>query len=1212
MAPVHIGRYRIIEELGRGGMGVVYRGEDPVLERQVAIKVLPPKKLTQKAVDRFLREAKTAARLDSPYIVKIHDIGEVDEIHFIVMEFVEGQTLGEILSDDEAPGSQALEERLRIFWQVLQAVRYAHDNGVIHRDLKPDNIMVTSAGQVKVMDFGLAFFEGSHSLTEVGQVMGTAAYVSPEQALGRLTDPRTDIYSLGVILFEMVTGRWPFSASNPLEMFRKVAEAPPPSPRDFNSSVPLSLEMIILRSLRKDPEDRYQNLTEFIADFEHFLKRSSLRVELPESGPPSFEAPSSPPVTLEPAAWKAPPARPPAPVFPAPGPALKAPLEATRADLQVDSPKPLPRPFSPAAPPLGTALPQAPMGVSLPTPPRPAEHDPVSEALGYPVAGTAAPEASPTPPTPATPPFPASQPAAGRATATYQPYIQSPTGSIASTSWMANVRQEQVTGRIDQLMDRLRDDEAQQNRLLAERPEATRTVCARCGAENPSERKLCAECGEVLSPSHFVVDREARTHMESGLSLYRNGRYKEAIFEFLQALSRDEDMGEAHLYLGRAYLETEEFGRARESLERAVELMEDSADPYLGLADFFQRTDQPEQVISTLHGALDRDPADANTRCRLAFLYHEHGRLDAAIDQYLQAIAHHPEHLEANRQLGLILAASDRLDEAIPFLEQACLLDPRDPHTHSLLARLYARRRHYSHAQQALRMAIQLDARDASLRADLAAVYQAQNQDHLAAQELQEALELDRGNRDASLRLAQLLERHGNTAEAVRRLDQALEFHPQDLQIHRQLGELHMRSGRLDDALSHFEEVVKLDPASAELHHRLGRIYLKKRYDEQSVQAYRKAVELHPVNPEFREDLAMAYYCSGQLPSAIHELSKASRLDYTNASYPKALGMLHVEQGEYEEAVRDLKRSLELAPADAQAHGMLGQALARQGLTNLAIAEYERALDLDPDLYLLHLSMARAYAQAGRHERAVESFRKFLARVGNQEKTRMLGEAYVDMGRSYLANNNPARAAEVFQAALQRNPRDARALHGLAEVALARKDYAKAQRWLDRALQAEPRNCELKITQARIQGMQGHWGNAVTLMQEALQDNPRRPDLHEELGRVLRKAGRFQDAVDVFRRAARIFPDQEGYFLWLTGRVQFRQDLFAEAAWSYRKALETMQHDWRIHADLGKACASLVQMDEAAAAFEKALELAPEDEVPRLRKMASRLASVQG
>lgn len=1202
MAPVHIGRYRIIEELGRGGMGVVYRGEDPVLERQVAIKILPPKKLTQKAVDRFLREAKTAARLDSPYIVKIHDIGEVDEIHFIVMEFVEGQTLGEILSKEEAPGSKALEERLRIFWQVLQAVRYAHENGVIHRDLKPDNIMVTSAGQVKVMDFGLAFFEGSHSLTEVGQVMGTAAYVSPEQALGRLTDPRTDVYSLGVILFEMVTGRWPFSASNPLEMFRKVAEAPPPSPRDFNSSVPLSLEMIILRSLRKDPEDRYQGLGEFIADFEHFLKRSSLHVELPGSGPPAFEAPSSPPVTLEPASWKAPtsiPPPPPTPVFPAPGPALRAPLEATRAEAPVEPPKPHPRAFSPAAPPLAIALPRAPIEASPPPPPRPAERDPVSEALGYPVAGATASEA---------PPAPTAAPSAPQTSSTYHPFIQGPTGGIASSSWMANVRQEQVTGRIDQLMDRLRDDEAQQSRLLAERPEVNRTVCARCGAENPSERKLCVECGEVLSPSHFVVDREARTHMESGLGLYRNGRYKEAIFEFLQALSRDEELGEAHLYLGRAYLETEEFGRARESLERAVELMEDSADPYLGLADFFQRTEQPDQVLSTLHAALDRDPADSNTRCRLAFLYHEHGRIDAAIDQYHQAIAHQPEHLEANRQLGLILAASDRLDEAIPFLEQACLLDPRDPHAHSLLARLYARRRRYSHAQQALRMAIQLDTRDASLRADLAAIYQAQNQDHLAAQELQEALELDRGNRDASLRLAQLLERHGSTSEAVRRLDKALEFHPRDLQIHRQLGELHMRSGRLDDALRHFEEVVKLDPASAELHHRLGRIYLKKRYDEQSVQAYRKAVELHPVNPEFREDLAMAYYCSGQLPSAIHELSKASRLDYTNASYPKALGMLHVEQGDYEEAVRDLKRSLELAPADAQAHGMLGQALARQGLTNLAIAEYERALDLDPDLYLLHLSMARAYAQAGRHERAVESFRKFLARVGNQEKTRMLGEAYVDMGRSYLANNNPARAAEVFQAALQRNPQDARALHGLAQVAVARKDYARAQRWLDRALEAEPRSSELRITQARIQGLQGHWGNAVTLMQEALQDDPRRPELHEEMGRVLRKAGRFQDAVDVFRRAAQIFPDQEGYFLWLTGRVQFRQDLFGEAAWSYRKALETMHHDWRIHADLGKACASLAQMDEAARAFQKAMELAPEEEVPRLRKMAGRLS----
>lgn len=1192
MGPVHIGRYRIIEELGRGGMGVVYRGEDPVLERQVAVKILPPKKLTQKAIDRFMREAKTAARLDSPHIVKIHDIGAVDEIHFIVMEFVEGKTLGDLLADGQVPDQAKLEERLRIFWQVLQAVRYAHENGVIHRDLKPDNIMVNPQGQVKVMDFGLAFFEGSHSLTEVGQVMGTAAYVSPEQAVGKVTDARTDIYSLGVILFEMCTGRWPFEATNPLEMFRKVAESPPPSPRDFNTNVPLSLEMIILRALRKNPEDRYGKIAEFMAELEHFLKRSSFQVDRSDATrAPSYEAPPrTPEISMEPGQWKAP-ATPKPPAYPTPGPQLRAPIEATKADTapppskRPEAPtlpdKP-PRAFSPAAPPLVNPVPP-------PAPPREREHDPVSEALGLPTSSL-----PPTPP-------PAKAPG-------FQPYVQGPAGGIASTSWMQNVKQEQVS-RIDRLMDRLRDDEQQQNRLLEEDPRAAKTVCARCGSENPVERKLCADCGEVLSPSHFLVDREARTHMEAGLTLYRNGQYKESIFEFLQALSRDEDMGDAHLYLGRAYLELAEHGRARESLEKAVDLLPDSPDPYLALADFYGRTEQPDQVIATLHHALDREPADANTRCRLAFLYHERNRIDAAIDQYRLAIGADPDHLEANRQLGLILAAADRVDEAIPYLEQACRLDPRDPHTHSLLARFYARRRRYGQAQQVLRTAIQLDTRDASLRAEMAALYQAQNQDHLAAQELKEALDLDRGNRDASVRLAQLLDRHGRPQEAVRRLEEALQYHPQDLQIHRHLGELHMRAGELDHALKHFEEVVKLDPASAELHQRLGRIYLKKRYDQKSVDAYRKAVEQEKSNPEYREDLGMAYYCAGQLPLAVQELSKASLLDYSNPEYPKALGMLHAEMGDYEESVRQLKRSLELSPIDAQAHGMLGRALAGQGLTNLAIAEYERALDLDSDLYLLHLYLARAYAQAGRHDRAVDSFRKFLARVGNQEDARMLGEAYVDMGRSYLAARDYTRAAEVFQAALQRNGRDSRALHGLARVALARRDFARAQDWLDRAMMAEPRNTDFKLTLARLRADQERWGDAVQVLRDAVSQEPHKPELHEELGRALRKAGRVDDAAEVFRRAAQAFPDKAGHFSWLYGRLLFRKSEFVEAAFYYRKALDLEPHDWRIYVDLGKACASMFQMDQAAEAFQQALEWAPADEKPKLKKVAARLAA---
>lgn len=275
MGTIYVGRYKVIEELGRGGMGVVYRGVDPVLERTVAIKVLPPKKMNAKSVERFLREAKTAARLDSPYIVKIHDIGQVDDIHFIVMEYVEGHSLSDMIEFEEVPSPEESEKRLKIFRQVLEAVKYAHDNGVIHRDLKPDNIMINKSGNVKVMDFGLAFFSGQHNLTEVDQVMGTASYASPEQAAGKITDERTDIYSLGVILFELLTGRWPFDANTPLEMFRKVVEMPAPSPRIYNKDISPLLETMILRCLRKKPEERFQDVSEMIESLDLYLNKEA-------------------------------------------------------------------------------------------------------------------------------------------------------------------------------------------------------------------------------------------------------------------------------------------------------------------------------------------------------------------------------------------------------------------------------------------------------------------------------------------------------------------------------------------------------------------------------------------------------------------------------------------------------------------------------------------------------------------------------------------------------------------------------------------------------------------------------------------------------------------------------------------------------------------------------------------------------------------------
>lgn len=1127
MSDLFYGRYQVIDQLGSGGMGIVFHGHDPLLERSVAIKTLHPARLTQPAIDRFLREARTAAKLDSPHVVRIHTIEQQDEnylgkpitVHYIVMEFVAGRTLSEFLNG--APPDEAeLHKRLKLFMQVLEGIRYAHSRGVVHRDLKPDNVMVTPEGVVKVMDFGLAFFEDSHSLTDAGQTMGTPAYLSPEQATGSPADHRTDIYSLGVILFELLTGELPIMASHPAEMIRKVIDSPPKSPREFVPDVAPALEMMVSRCLRKAPEQRYDSVEEMIAELELFLKGGAP----PQASPPAAPAPKAPEPTQVP--WSPP-----------------------KGASFADGAPPLSRPLD-----FRSLEPSGPAPVEAENP------------LNY------------------MPPL--------------IKFGQAP--AVASDSWLMEAKENK--GPLYEKAERPKPVE-----IPPIAPGAA--VCPRCGAENLRNQASCDTCGmELQQSSYFRIDQEAKAHLAAGLKAMAQGRWQQAVYDLQQALSRNDALGEAHLHLGKAMVELADFEAAQTSLHRALDLLPpDDPQTHLALADLYQRQGRFEEVLACLQEVLRRTPQDTDSRCRLAFLLQEQGRVAEAVDQYRKVLRADTRNLQANRQYGLLLAGGERPEEAIPYLEMACEGDPEDAHTASLLARLYQRGRRLDKAQQVLRQAITHNQENSGLYADLGALYQSQGHEDQALQILGRALDLDKGNRDARVRLASVYERRGNVGQALSELERALEFHPEDLQIHRRLGELYLHSQDLDRALAHFEEVVRLDPASAAMHHRLGKLYLKKNYTDRSIEEYQRAVDLHKVDPEYREDLAMAYYCAKKYDMAAEELRKAHMLDGQNPDYPKAMGMLKFELGDMESAVACLKLALSKRPGDSQAHGMLGQALARQGLSNMAISSYQKALDLDPNLHLMHLYLARAYAQAGRHHDAVASFRKLGSKLGVLEDTRLMSEAYVEMGMSYLASHQPARAAEVFQAALQRDPRDARAAHGLGRVALVRNDLPRAREHVLRALKGEPRNADFLATLADIAGAENRFGEAVEIFRQAINYAPRRPELYERLGRWQRKADQPEEAVETFRRAAGIFPERASFFYWMEGRVHSRLGSHGQAAHIFRRALEHDPGDWNIYRDLAMSCEALGNIPDAVKTLRQAIDRAPESALPKLKDYLTRL-----
>ncbi len=271
------GRYEISEIIGVGGMAVVYKAYDNIDDRVVAVKILKDEFLANEEFRRrFKNESKAIAVLSHPNIVRVYDVSYGDRLQYIVMEYVEGITLKEYIQQQ---GIINHREAVFFVMQILRALQHAHDKGIVHRDIKPQNIMLLENGAIKVTDFGIARFSASETRTMTDSTIGSVHYISPEQARGDLTDDKADIYSVGVMLYEMLTGRLPFESDNTVSVAIMQLQQDPEMPRAINPEIPVGLEQIIIRAMQKNINDRYQSAAEMLLDLEEFKRNTSIRFD---------------------------------------------------------------------------------------------------------------------------------------------------------------------------------------------------------------------------------------------------------------------------------------------------------------------------------------------------------------------------------------------------------------------------------------------------------------------------------------------------------------------------------------------------------------------------------------------------------------------------------------------------------------------------------------------------------------------------------------------------------------------------------------------------------------------------------------------------------------------------------------------------------------------------------------------------------------------
>lgn len=852
------GKYRIHRRIGGGGMGSVYRAEHTMMKRIVAVKVLHNHFAEDEDYDQFIRrfqrEARTASQIDHPNAVTIHDFGVYADQAYLVMQLVEGRSLKKEIAQRKRLPQRAV---VQISNQVCAALAAAHKAGIVHRDLKPDNIMVAQQPDgdysAVVLDFGIAKVLGAAdlsgtSVTKVGKVVGTPQYMAPEQVLGKELDHRSDIYSLGVIFYQMLCGKPPFDAPSlmPLMMKHVHDEPVPLGSVDPELNISQELESVVMRALSKDPKDRQQTMTQLSAEMEAAYDEESDQGADEELKQATVVGPNI-----------------------LPGSGTQPAPQRIRTMRRKRPPKKSLTQTALVALLLGVLV----LGVAAQF-----IFQEVDEGLPREGVDTTGSETTETNPIDS----PGIVGIGIRTAMLNDDYVITAVRPNSAAA-KAGLRKGDIIVEIDgtiverltalQAADRIRGPEGStvelavlvDGSLTPSRVLVTREVIETTAVERIKARseQLWLQ-GDAVASLKLLEDAlaqypgEPELRLAYGIGLQRTGRLNEAIENYKLAIEADPTQAGAFYNLGLCYMRLGNLVDSLDAFREAIIVEPLNGDAHKYLAEVLLKLGKAEQALPEFREAIRLKPKDAVLHYSTGLAYAQLGLVVEAVREYKTAIELNANDSRFHRILGTTLLIMGQTTDAKKSLLEALRLNPNDADAHLQLGNLYLETGEVEPGVDSLKAALRLNPNFRVAKVKLAEVYLAQSRFDEAVPMLQEAIALDDSEAAIHAGLGVALNNLGRFAEAVPVLERAKELDPQRAVVFYNLGNAYGNLGNFAEARDAFLRTVSLDPRSAVAYYNLAKAHEKLGEQPQAKRYYAEALRLSPENSLFQEANEMA------------------------------------------------------------------------------------------------------------------------------------------------------------------------------------------------------------------------------------------------------------------------------------------------------------------------------------------------------------------